>query len=82
MPKALPVREPGVLDGAGDPEVQYPGTVVGHDDVAGFEIAVHQTAAVDRHQRLGQRGPQAAQPRLAHRPLLGEELAERFGPGT
>ncbi len=51
----------GALDRSRDTEVQNPGSVIGHDDVARLEVAMDETAGVDGLQRLGECGPQSAQ---------------------
>ena len=50
----------GRADRPGDPEVDDPRAVLGHDHVAGLQVPVYHAMRVDRGQPLGQPGAQRA----------------------
>jgi hypothetical protein len=59
------------------PKSMIRGAVGGHDDVAWLEVAVHQAAAVDRDEPLGQRGPQGRCRRHGKGAILPDRRVQR-----
>lgn len=60
-----------------DPEVEDAGPVLSHDDVAGLQISVDQTALVNSRHGLRQRRAERLQFPCAHRALGLDALSER-----
>lgn len=70
------VGQRGRLCGAGDPEVDDPGSVGGQQHVGGFQVTVDNARCVDRAQALGQRCGQRQHRRRGQRPMGGHGVGQ------
>lgn len=66
----------GAFQSPCDPEVQHPGAILGHDDVAWFQVAVNESAGVNGLQCLGEGSSESAERLLAHWLTWGEQLGQ------
>ena len=70
-------REPGLVDGSGQAEVDEDRPTVGEHNIARLDVAVDHSHRVHAPKGLGQTGGQPAEGREAKRPMVGDGPVER-----